>query len=108
VELDFDGACGWLDAQLGREVFASTQGAGDDAGNSRLTVRGPLGRSNAEILLVEPRPGRVEAFTVGDATLVLLEGDFDAARLAPLEGGAVLLQAELRDLMVVVGTLPAG
>jgi hypothetical protein len=106
MDLDFDGVCAWLDAHAGRAVFASTQGASPEAGNSRLTVQGVLGRAQSEIMLVDARPGRVEAFTVGDATLVLLEGDFDAARLASLEGGAVVLQAEFRDLMVVAGTLP--
>jgi hypothetical protein len=47
-------------------------------------------------------------FTVGGATLVLLEGDFTSAQLGALEAGATLLQAEFRDLMVVVGTLPEG
>jgi hypothetical protein len=107
VELDFDAACAWLDAHLDRAVFASTQGASLDAGNTRLSVQGSLGRAEGDIMLVEPRPGRIEAFTIGPATLVLLEGDFTTAQLGALEGGAELLQAEFRDLMVVVGTLPA-
>jgi hypothetical protein len=106
VELDFDGACAWLDAHLDRAVFASTQGAAPDAGNSRLSIQGTLARAEGEIMLVEPRPGRVEVWTVGGATLVLLEGDFSSAQVGALDGGATLLQAEFRDLMVVVGPLP--
>ena len=106
MDLDFDAACAWLDAHLDRAVFASTQGASLDAGNTRLSLQGTLGRGEGEIMLVEPRPGRIEVFTVGGATLVLLEGDFTSAQLGALEAGATLLQAEFRDLMVVVGTLP--
>jgi hypothetical protein len=108
VDLDFDAACAWLDAHLDRAAFASTQGASLDAGNTRLSIQGTLARAEGDIMLVDPRPGRIEVFTVGEATLVLLEGDFSSAQLADLEGGATLLQAEFRDLMVVVGTLPEG
>jgi hypothetical protein len=108
VQLDFDAACAWLDDHLDRPVFASTQGAHEDAGNSRLSVQGKLRRAEGEITLIDPRPGRIEAFTVGPATLVLLEGDFTSALLGGFEGGATLLQAAFRDLLVVVGTLPEG
>jgi hypothetical protein len=106
VQIDFAAACAWLDDHLGHAVFASTQGAAPDAGNSRLSVQGTLDRAEGDIMLVEPRPGRIEAFTIGPATLVLLEGDFTTAQVGALEGGAMLLQAEFRDLLVVVGTVP--
>lgn len=108
MQIDFTTACAWLDDHVGQAVFASTQGAAPDAGNSRLSVQGALGRAEGEIMLVDPRPGRVEAFTVGPATLVLLEGDFTTAQVGALDGGAMLLQAEFRDLLVVVGTMPEG
>ena len=106
MDIDFDAACAWLDAHLERAVFASTQGASLDAGNTRLSIQGTLQRAEGDIMLVEPRPGRIEVFVVGGATLVLLEGDFTSASVAELEGGAALLQAVFRDLMVVVGTVP--
>ncbi len=108
VQLDFDGVCRWLDDQLGHHVFAATQDAGPHGGNTCLSVQGTLARAEGDITLVDPRPGRIEAFTVaGTATLVLLEGDFTHAALGAMgEGRPTMVQATFRDLLVVVGALP--
>jgi hypothetical protein len=106
VDLDFDGVCRWLDARMGGRVFASTQPATEDAGNTRLSVQGVLGRADGEIVLVDASPGRIEAFSVGDATLVLLEGDFVAARSGSFGAGLpAMVSARFRDLEVVLGDL---
>jgi hypothetical protein len=105
MDIDFDGVVAWLHARLGRQVVAATQGAGDGVSNTGLSVAGPLlRRDDGDITLIDPPPGRVEAFAVGAATLVLLEGDFVSAGSADFggDGGAVLRQATFGDLLVTV------
>jgi hypothetical protein len=109
MTMDYDGMIAWLRARLGRQVVAATQAAGERVGNSGLSVSGPLlRRDDGEVVLIDPPPGRVEAFAVGAATLVLLEGDFVAAGSTDLgTGGAVLVQATFGSLMVTVAEIPA-
>jgi hypothetical protein len=105
MEMDFDAVVAWLRARLGRQVVAATQGAGAGVSNTGLSVAGPLlRRDDGDITLIDPPPGRVEAFAVGSATLVLLEGDFGGAGVTDFGGerGAVLLQARFGDLLVTV------
>jgi hypothetical protein len=105
MDMDFDGVVAWLRARLGRQVVAATQGAGTGVSNTGLSVAGPLlVRDDGDITLIDPPPGRVEAFAVGTATLVLLEGDFVAAGTTDFGGdrGAVLLQATFGALVVTV------
>ncbi|QEC48991.1 hypothetical protein FSW04_16370 [Baekduia soli] len=109
MQLDFDGVCRFLEEHLGHQVFAATQDGGAEGGNTCLSVQGTLARAEGDITLVDPRPGRIEAFTVaGASTLVLLEGDFSGAVLGAMgEGLPTMVQATFRDLLVVVGALPA-
>lgn len=77
MDLDYDGVAAWLRERLGRRVLCSVQGDG----NTGLSVVGPLlQRDHGEVQLIDPRPGRVEAWSVGGATLLLLEGDLAEAR----------------------------
>jgi hypothetical protein len=111
MSMDFDGLIAWMDGHAGQRVFVATQSALEAAGNTRLTVVGPLARvEDGDITLIDPRPGRVEVFRVGDdATLVLLEGDFVTAR--PLDfgqGHPQLIEVEFRGAVgVTLGEAPA-
>ena len=105
MEMDFDGVVAWLRARLGRQVVTATQGAGEGVSNSGLSIAGPLlRRDDGDITLIDPPPGRVEAFAVGSATLVLLEGDFVGAATTDFggDGGNVLMQARFGELLVTV------
>jgi hypothetical protein len=107
MDMDYDGLSAWLRERLGRRVMVAVQADG----NSGLSVVGPLlRRDDGEVTLVEPRPGRVEAWSIGGATLLLLEGDFVSCRGAELETGAapMLVQAEFHALVVTVGEVPPG
>jgi hypothetical protein len=108
MDLDFDAVIGWLDGHVGQRVFAATQSASAAAGNTRLSIAGALARADGEITLVDPRPGRIEAFRVGEGTLVLLEGDFLEARAIDFgQGRPQLVQAEfLGAVSVTVGEAP--
>lgn len=102
--MDFDGVLAWLNDHLGRRVVAAAQADG----NTTMSVQGHLlRRDEGEITLVDPAPGRVEAWSIGGATLVLLEGDFTAARTTDFGSGrAPLVQAAFGDLVVTVAELP--
>lgn len=107
MDIDFDGISAWLRERLGRPVMCAVQGAG----NSGLSVVGPLlRRDDGEVTLIDPPPGRVEAWSIGGATLLLLEGDLAEARAVavPDGGGAGLLQATFADVVVTVGDVPPG
>lgn len=91
-DLDFDDLLRWLEARTGQEVALSLGGPTDGLGNSRIVLHGVLGRDEGDrpISLIDAAPGRVERYDLGDARLVLLEGDFVAARglrLGPEDGG---------------------
>jgi hypothetical protein len=103
--MDFEGVVGWLRDHLGQRVVAAAQGEG----NSGLSVVGRLlVVDDREINLVDPRPGRVEVFEVGGATLVLLEGDFVSAGTTDFgTGRPALVQATFRELVVTVAETPA-
>jgi hypothetical protein len=110
MSMDFAAVIAWLDGHLGQRVFAATQSASEDAGNTRLSVVGTLARvEDGEITLVDPRPGAVEVFRVGDGTFVLLEGDFLSAEALDFGAGRPqLVQAEfLGAVSVTVGEAPA-
>jgi hypothetical protein len=104
--MDFDGVLAWLTDHLGRQVVAAAQAEG----NTTMSVTGHLLKvDDREITLIDPAPGRVEAFAVGGATLVLLEGDFTRAGTTDFGGGRpALVQATFGALTVTVAELPAG
>jgi hypothetical protein len=106
MDMDFDGVVGWLRDHLGRPVVAAAQAEG----NTTMSVTGHLLRvDDREINLVDPAPGRVEVWSVGGATLVLLEGDFTGAGTADFgTDRPALLQATFGDLVVTVAERPAG
>jgi hypothetical protein len=108
MTMDYDGLVAWLKARLGRQVVAATQSAGEAVGNTGLSASGPLlVRDDGEVVLIDPPPGRVEAFAIGSATLVLLEGDFVGAATTDLgTGDAVLVQAEFGGLVITVAEVP--
>jgi uncharacterized protein (AIM24 family) len=109
MEMDFATVIAWLDGNVGQRMFAATQTALDEAGNTRLSVTGLLARAEGEITLLDPRPGRVEAFRVGEGTLVLLEGDFIAAQAVDFGLGATQMieAAFLGAVSVTLGKVPA-
>jgi hypothetical protein len=107
MTMDFDGVVSWLRERLGQQVVAAAQGEG----NTTLSVRGHLLHVDAgEITLIDPPPGRVEAFAVGGATLVLLEGDLTDARTTDFgTGRPALIQATFGEqFYITVAELPAG
>jgi hypothetical protein len=106
MDLDFDGTAAWLRQRLGRRVVCSVQGEG----NTGLSVVGPLlQRDDGEVQLIDPPPGRVAAWSVGGATLLLLEGDLAEARAVEFpDGGPGLMQATFAGVVVTVGEVPAG
>jgi hypothetical protein len=111
MSMDFDGLIAWMDGHAGQRVFVATQSALEDAGNTRLTLVGPLARvEDGEITLIDPRPGRVEVFRVGDGgTLVLLEGDFVTARPIDFgQGFPQMIEVEFHGAVgVTLGEAPA-
>jgi hypothetical protein len=108
VRLDFDDVIAWLDVRAGFRVFAATQPNTETAGNTRLSATGMLTKRRAgEITLIDPAPGRIEVYKIGEGTLVLLEGEFRGGVSAPLaEGHAEILQLDFGDTLVIVGPAP--
>jgi hypothetical protein len=105
MDMDYDAVGAWLRERLGRRVLCAVQGAG----NTGLTVIGPLlRRDHGEVQLIDPPPGRVDAWSVGGATLLLLEGDLVRAGTADFgTGRPALLQMEFAgELTVTVGEVP--
>jgi hypothetical protein len=109
VQLDFDAAMDWLDARAGQRMFAATQPNTELAGNTRLTVVGALARvQDGEITLIDPQPGRVEVFSIGEGTLVLLEGEFRTGDVVAFgEDGPEMLQLDFGAAMLIVAPAPA-
>jgi hypothetical protein len=108
MDMDFDAVVAWLRERLGRQVVVATQGDGAAVGNTGLSVAGPLlRRDDGEVTLIDPPPGRVEAFAVGTATLVLLEGDFVSAGTTDFGSGrSALVQATFGALVITVAEIP--
>jgi hypothetical protein len=104
MDMDFDDLLAWLQGHLGQRVVAATTAEG----NTTMSVRGHLLRvDEGEINLVDPQPGRIGAWSVGGATLVLLEGDFTGAGTTDFgTGRAPLVQATFGSLVVTVAELP--
>jgi hypothetical protein len=112
-DLDFDDLLRWLEARSGQEVALSLGGPADGLGNTQLIVHGVLGRYDGdhEITLVDAAPGRVERYDVGDAHLVLLEGDLVGAsglRLGPEDDGEPAhVVVDFGELAFTVSCAPA-
>jgi len=109
VQLDFDGVIAWLDGRAGHRMFVATQPNTERAGNTRLSVTGMLTRRRSdEITLLDPAPGRIEVYKIGDGTLVLLEGELVRADEAPLrEGFPAILQLDCGETLVIIGAAPS-
>jgi hypothetical protein len=96
---DFAALIAWLDDRVGKRVAVSLTGPSERTSNVGLHAEGALRRRDVEIILIDPSPGQVAAFGVGDAVLVLLEGDlieveFDDGRtFTPLGGGSFEIPA---------------
>jgi hypothetical protein len=116
VNDDFDALVRWLDRRLGERVVVGLAGPADGSTNTQLTAIGPLLRDEREVSLIDPAPGRVEKFTVGDVALILLEGDLvgvefqDARPLAGASGGRVTLPevvlADFGEVTVTISKAP--
>jgi hypothetical protein len=116
VNDDFDALLRWLDGRLGERVVVGLAGPADGTTNTQLTAMGPLLRDEREVSLIDPAPGRVEKFTVGDVALVLLEGDLvdvefeDAKPLIGASGGRVTLPevvlADFGEVTVTISSAP--
>ncbi|HEV7492310.1 hypothetical protein [Baekduia sp.] len=106
MPLDFDAVIRWLTQHLGVRVMLAMQGAG----NTAMSVTGHLLRvDDGEITLIDPSPGRIEVFSVGGATIVLLEGDFEQAGTTDFgTGGAPIVQASFGEVVVTFAELPVG
>ena len=101
-DLGFDDLLRWLDGRLGRTVALSLGGPADGFGNTQVTVCGALARTREDVTLIDPSPGRVELFAVGDgAVVVLLEGDFVAAEGSP-DGEPAHIVADFGELAFTV------
>jgi hypothetical protein len=72
---DFESLLAWLHERVGDEVSISVGGPPDGETNVGLHARGTLRRGDGEVTLIDPAPGEVVTFRVGDSTVVLLEGD---------------------------------
>lgn len=113
---DFDALLRWVDRRLGERVVVTLAGPAHGSTNTQLTAVGSLLRDEREVSLIDPAPGRVEKFTVGDVALVLLEGDLvdvefqDARPLAGASGGRVTLPevalADFGEVTVTISTAP--
>jgi hypothetical protein len=101
-ELDFDALCRWLNERLGRQLAVSVGGPSDGYANTTVVVRGSVRRGEGNVTLIDPAPGRVEAFAIGDALLILLEGDFVAAEALALGSGLV---ADFGELAVTLNEI---
>lgn len=86
--MGFDDVLNWLSAHAEQEVGLSI---GTNHGNTSLHVAGRL-RSvpNGERCTIDARPGRIEIWAVGDASLQLLEGDFTRAEASTDAPGDLL------------------
>jgi hypothetical protein len=109
VQLDFDSTIVWLDDHAGQRMFAATQPNTELAGNTRLTVVGELARvEDGEITLIDPEPGRVEVFSLGEGTLVMLEGEFRGGDVVSFgEDGPEMLQLDFGAAILIVAPAPA-
>jgi hypothetical protein len=84
---DFDALQQWLRQRLGRRLYVAVTGPPERTTNTTLYAEGQLQTSEAEALLIDPAPGRIQAFRVGDATLVLVEGDLSGVEFNERQTG---------------------
>jgi hypothetical protein len=116
VNDDFDALLGWLGGRLGQRLVVAFAGPSEGSTNTQLSATGPLLRVEREVSLIDPAPGRVETFAVGDGALVLLEGDLvdvefrDARVLAGAGGEPVTLPdfviADFGEVTITISTAP--
>lgn len=69
-----------------------------EAGNTGVTVRGVLGETEGGVTLIDPQPGRVITYAVGDAAVVMLEGDFVQGDVT--DSGDASLSVEFREIQL--------
>ncbi len=75
--LTFELAVDWLDARLGSTVRVAARGPGDSPSGSGVRSFGRLGRADVEVALINPRPARIETWSIGAAgSMFLIEGDY--------------------------------
>jgi hypothetical protein len=90
---EFASLVAWLDGRLGQRVWVSMMGPQERETSVALHTEGELRRADGEILLIDPAPGEVVRFDVGNAVIILLEGDLfevefeDAETVASPDGG---------------------
>lgn len=112
MDMDYDAVIAWLRARLGRPMVLSVQGAGEEIRNTSVSSTGPLlARDDGDITLIDPPPGRVEAFAVGTANVVLLEGDFVEAGSTDFgTGSSAFVQTQVGGLLISFAEVvrPAG
>jgi hypothetical protein len=108
MRMDYDAVIAWLRARLGKPMVLSVQGAIEEVANTSINSTGPLlARDDGDITLIDPPPGRVEAFAVGTANVVLLEGDFVSAGSTDFGTPDVMLvQAQLAGLLITFAEVP--
>ena len=88
---EFASLVAWLDGKVGQRVSVSMTGPQET--NVALHAEGELRRAEGEILLIDPAPGEVVSFEIGNAVVILLEGDLlevefeDAETVASPAGG---------------------
>lgn len=77
MEMTFDDVLHWLAAHAEQRAQLSI---GVNDGNTSVHVSGVLQATpNGEVVTIDARRGRIECWAVGDASLQLLEGDFEGA-----------------------------
>ena len=92
----FDALLQWLHQRLGTRLRVAVMGPPERTTNTTLHAEGQLRTNEADVVLIDPARGRVQAFRIGDATLMLLEGDlrgleFNDEQTAQLASGATVI-----------------
>ena len=97
-ELTYAEAISWL-AQRAGEAMQISVGT-SASGNTGVSASGVLARGDDEVTVIDARPGRIDAFRVGDVAVQMLEGDFVAGDLIDWGNDAkkVTLKMEFREI----------